>query len=158
PRLPPSVLLYELGVGIGPLGILVEPLHVRVRREVVEVEVVLLDVLAVVGLGGDEAEKPLLQDGVALVPEGEREDQELVAVADAGEPVFAPAVGLAAGKIVGEVVPGRAVRPVVFADGSPRALGYVGAPAPPGHEVAVTLGQSLVLARAGLRAGAGVHR
>ena len=90
---------------VGKLGlrILVEELHVRVRRRVVEVEVVLLDVLAVVALDGREAEQPLLQDGVVAVPEGGGEDEELIAVAEcrrcrprpSGTPCCAP--GRAAG-------------------------------------------------------------
>ena len=131
PPLPAAVLLDELRVGILALRVLVEPLHVRVGGRRVEVEVVLLHVLAVVALGGHEAEEPLLQDRVALVPQREREDQELVAVADAGQAVLAPAVGLAAGLVVGEEVPGVAVGAVVLAHGAPGALGDVRTPAPP---------------------------
>jgi hypothetical protein len=40
-----------------------------------------------------EAERPLLQDRVATVPERERQAQQLVVVADAAKPVLAPAVG-----------------------------------------------------------------
>ena len=61
----PRVLLDELGVGKRRLRILVEPLHVRVRRRRVEVEVVLLDVLAVVALVAGQAEQALLEDRVA---------------------------------------------------------------------------------------------
>ena len=45
-----AVLLDQPAVGELGLRVLVEELHVRVRRRVVEVEVVLLDVLAVVAL------------------------------------------------------------------------------------------------------------
>ena len=75
------------------LRILVEHLHVRVRRRGVEVEVVLLHVLAVVALGAGQAEEALLQDRIAAVPERQREAEARVAVADAGEAVLAPAVG-----------------------------------------------------------------
>jgi len=44
----------------------------------VEVEVVLLDVLAVVALVAGDAEQALLEDGVAAVPEGQREAEPLV--------------------------------------------------------------------------------
>ena len=66
----------------------------------VEVEVVLLDVLAVVALVAGEAEEPLLQDRVAAVPQRQREADALVAVADAGQAVLVPAVG-ARGGVVG---------------------------------------------------------
>ena len=53
---------HEVVVGIGRLRVLVEILHVRVRRRRVEIEVVLLDVLAVVALAVGQAEQPLLED------------------------------------------------------------------------------------------------
>src|SRR5438552_459503 len=63
------------------------------RRRRVEVEPVLLGVLAVVPLASRQAEDPLLQDGVLLVPEREGQAQPLLAVADATEPVLVPAIG-----------------------------------------------------------------
>ena len=97
------VLVDEALVGVLPLRVLVEPLHVGVRGRGVEVEVVLLHVLAVVALRGHEAEEALLEDGVALVPQREAEAEDLVAVADGGQAVLAPAVGAAARLVVGEV-------------------------------------------------------
>ena len=43
----------------------------------VEVEVVLLDVLAVVALAVGEAEQPFLQDRILAVPQREREAEDL---------------------------------------------------------------------------------
>ena len=59
--------------GNSALRVLVEVLHVGVRRRAVEVEVVLLHVLAVVALVAGQAEEALLEDRVALVPQRERE-------------------------------------------------------------------------------------
>src|SRR5881409_2802486 len=73
PPVPPPVLLEEPGVGEDPLRVLVEVLHVGVRRRGVEVEVAFLHVLAVIALGAGETEEPLLHDGIAAIPEGERE-------------------------------------------------------------------------------------
>ena len=67
----PAVRLHQVAVGIGRLRVLVEVLHVRVRRRAVEVEVVLLDVLAVVALAVGQAEQPLLEDRVLAVPQGQ---------------------------------------------------------------------------------------
>jgi hypothetical protein len=97
-------------------------------RRAVEVEVVLLDVLAVVALAVGEPEQPLLEDRVAPVPEREREAQALLVVADATESVFAPAVGAGSRLFVREVVPGVAVLAVVLADRAPLALAEIGAP------------------------------
>ena len=100
---------HEIVVGVGGLRVLVEVPHVGVRGRVVDVEVVLLHVLAVVPLGVGEAEHPLLQDRVLAVPQGERQTQVLAVVADPGDAVLTPAVGARAGLIVSEVVPGVAV-------------------------------------------------
>ena len=72
----------------------------------VEVEVILLDVLAVVALVAGDAEQPLLEDRVALVPEGQAQADVLKPVAEARQAVLVPAVGPAAGVVVGEVGPG----------------------------------------------------
>ena len=106
---PPPVGLHQVLVRERCLRVLVEVAHVRVRGRRVEVEVVLLDVLAVVALAVGEPEQALLEDRVATVPEGEREAQPLPVVGDARDAVLAPAVGARAGLIVAEVVPGVAV-------------------------------------------------
>src|SRR5947207_2512790 len=128
---PARGLLEQQRVGKRALRILVEVLHVGVGRRVVEVEAVLLDVLAVIALRACETEEALLEDHVAAVPEGQREAESLVVVRDAGQAVLAPAVGARAGVIVREIFPGRAPGTVIFAYGAPLPLGQVRAPAPP---------------------------
>ena len=51
-----------------------------------------------------------------------------MAIADAGETIFVPAVGTRARLFVGEVVPGVAVWAIVFADGAPRSIAQVRPP------------------------------
>ena len=109
-------------------GILVQILHVGVRRRAVDVEVVLLDVLAVVALAVGEPEQPLFQDRVPLVPERERKAQPLLVVGDSAQAVFAPPVGARARLVVREVVPRVAVLAVVLADRAPLPLAEVGSP------------------------------
>src|SRR5579862_8458073 len=103
-------------------------------------EVVILRVFAVIALAGREAVDALFQDGVFAVPNGEAEDQELIAVADGGQAVFAPAIGLAPRHVMREEVPGCAIRAVVLADRSPGTLAYIGAPAAP-QKLSVSLKQ-----------------
>src|SRR4029078_1474749 len=119
---PPAVRLDEVPVRELALRVLVEVLHVRVRGRGVEVEVVLLGVLAVVALAVGEAEDPLLEDGVPLVPQGEREAEPLFVVGDPAQAVLAPAVRAGARLVVREVVPGAAVGAVVLADRPPLPL------------------------------------
>ena len=125
------ILLDEPRVRVLGLGVLVEVLHVRMRRRGVQVVVQLLHVLAVVTLRPRQAKKAFFQDRVPAVPQGDREAEYLATVADAGEAVLVPAVGARAGLVVRKVVPGRAVRAVVLADRAPGALGEIWAPALP---------------------------
>ena len=129
---PAAAGLDEVAVGEGRLRVLVEVLHVRVRRRAVEVEVVLLDVLAVVALAVGQAEQAFLEDRVLAVPQGQGEAEPLLVVGDAGQAVLAPAVGAGAGLVVAEVVPGVAALAVVLADGAPLSFAEVRPPLLPG--------------------------
>ena len=101
------------------------------RGRAVEVEVVFLHVLAVIAFVAGQAEDPFFQDGIALVPQSQGETDRLLAVADAGQPVFIPAVGARTGLIVREIFPGVPIRAVVFADRAPRTFAEVRPPALP---------------------------
>ncbi len=79
-----GVGLDQLAVRECQLGVLVEVPHVGMCRRAVEVEVVLLDVLAVVPLRVGEAEQAFLEDRIAPVPEREREAERLLVVGDSG--------------------------------------------------------------------------
>jgi hypothetical protein len=99
-----------------------------VSRRAVEVEVVLLDVLAVVALAVGEPEEALLEDGIPAVPQGQGEAQVLLVIGKAGDAVLAPAVGTRAGVIVGEEIPGVPRFAVVLADRAPLPLTQIGSP------------------------------
>ena len=83
---PPAVGVHQVGVGEGPLGVLVEGLHIGVGGGGVQVEVVLLDVLPVVALAVGQAEQALLEDGVGPVPQGQGEAQALLVVREPSRP------------------------------------------------------------------------
>src|SRR5262249_13377650 len=138
----PPARLHEVAVGIRPLRVLVEVLHVRVRRRAVEVEVILLDVLAVVALAIGQPKQALLEDRVRTVPQGDGETQPLLVVGDAGQAVLAPAVGAAAGLVVREVVPGVAALRVVLAYSPPLSLAEVRPPLLPRGLLITGFGQS----------------
>ena len=126
-----AVLVDQGLIGKCCLRIFVQALHVGVRGSAVEIEILLLDIFAVVALVTAEAEEALLEDRVAGVPEAESEADALVAVADAGEAVLVPAVGADCGVLEREVIPSLALRRVVFAYGTPSAFGEIGSPAVP---------------------------
>src|SRR3970282_2492601 len=101
------------------LGVLVEGLHVGVRRGGVEVVVALLAVLPVVPLRPRQAEEALLQDRVSPVPEGKGEAEAALPVGDPEQPVLPPPVGAAARLLGRKGIPTRAARGVVLPPGPP---------------------------------------
>jgi hypothetical protein len=100
---PPPVPGEQVGRGEGGLGVVVAPAVPGVAGDGVQVPPVLLDVLAVVGLGPGQAEHPLLEDRVAAVPQHQAQTQPLLHIAEAGHGVLAPPVGARPGMIVREV-------------------------------------------------------
>src|SRR5215467_6006551 len=115
------------------------------RGRAVEVEVVLLDVLAVVALGVREPEHALLEHRVAPVPEGEREAQLLLVVADAGDPVLTPAIGARPRLFVGEVRPRVPAGAVVLPNRSPLPLTEIGTPPSPGDSLLISVPKASLL-------------
>jgi hypothetical protein len=85
--------LHEIEIWVSFLRVLVQILHVGMRRCAVEIEVVLLDVLAVVALAVGETEEALLQNRIATVPQCDREAKPLVVIAEPRQAVLAPAIG-----------------------------------------------------------------
>src|SRR5882762_8645483 len=80
-----AIFVNQLTVGKCSLRILVEQPLVSVTRHRVEMEVALLDVLAMVGLAGHEAEVTFLEDGILLVPERQRPAEDLVTIAETSD-------------------------------------------------------------------------
>jgi len=130
-RIVPAALAVandNLLVRVCLLRVFVQVLHVRVSRGTVEVEVILLDVLAMIAFAVGQPEHALLEDRVVAVPQRQRETQALPVVTDTGNAVLAPAVGARARLIVTEVIPGISVLAVVLADSAPLPLAQVRAP------------------------------
>src|SRR5579871_6391371 len=116
-RRAPSVLLDQLAVWELGLRVLVEVTQIRMTRRRIEMKVILFDVFAVIAFGIIQTEKPFLEDAVAAVPERRCENQKLIAIADAGDRVFAPAIRFGDGLIMSEKVPRFAIGAVIFANG-----------------------------------------
>ena len=102
-------------------------------RSVVEIEVVLLHILAMIAFAVGKAEEAFLQDRVAPIPERQGEAQPLLVVANSGESILAPAVGAGPCLVVREVVPGIPVAAVVFANRAPLPFAQVRTPLLPGN-------------------------
>src|SRR5262245_29625178 len=102
-------------------------------RRTIEVEIVLLDILAMVGFAVGQPEQAFLEDRILAIPQGQREAQALAVVADAGQTILAPAIGARAGLIVGEVIPGVTTVAVVLTHRAPLTFAQVGSPLLPGN-------------------------
>src|SRR3954464_12771123 len=98
------------------------------RRRAVEVEVILLHVLAMIALAVGEAEQALLQDGVRSVPQRQREAQRLAVVGDPREAVLAPSIRARTRLVVREVTPRVPAAAVVLAHRPPLALAEIRPP------------------------------
>ena len=127
----PAILFDQPAVGKFGLRVLVEKLHIGVGRRRIKVVIVFLGVFAVIALAAGQAENALLEDGVATVPKGESEADQLVFVRDSGKTVLTPAVGAAARLLVRKGIPRSSVGAVVLAHRAPLPLGEIGTPALP---------------------------
>ena len=72
------------------------------RGRVGEVEVVVLDVFAVVAFLVGQSEGSLLEDRVLTVPESNGKTQAALVIADAEQSILTPAVNTRTGMIVGK--------------------------------------------------------
>src|SRR5262249_50226163 len=115
---PATTGLDQVPIREGRLGILVKVLHVRMRRLAVQVEVILLDILPVIAFAVGQPEQAFLEDRIFPIPQGEREAESLLVVANARQTILTPAIGAGAGLVVAEVIPGIPAFAVVLADRS----------------------------------------
>ncbi len=89
----PPVLLHQLRIREFRLRVLVEEAHVGVCGRAIEIEVVLLHVLAVVALVAAQAEQAFFEDRITTIPERDGKADALVPIADPGQTVFVPSIG-----------------------------------------------------------------
>src|SRR3954464_13239300 len=116
-------------------------------RSAVEVEVVLLDILAVITLAVRHTKESFLQDGIAPIPHSDREAELLLIVRDSGEPILPPTVGTRAGLIMREVIPGISIMTIVFAHRSPLSLTQIRTPLFPRNPGFSSIVQACLLGR-----------
>ena len=74
----PLVGFHQVAIGIFPLRIFVQILHVGMRRRAVDIKVVFLYVFAVVALAVGQAEQAFFQDRVATVPQAPAQSKAAV--------------------------------------------------------------------------------
>src|SRR3954453_5186770 len=124
----PTVLPAQRLVRERRLWVVVAPTQPRMAGQRVEVPPVLLGILAVIALGARQSEDPFLQDGVAAIPQRQRQTQPLTHIRYTGQAVLVPAVGTRPGVIVWERRPCIATFAVILTHRTPGALGEVWTP------------------------------
>ena len=92
------------------------------RGRGVEVVIEFFRIFAVIALTVRESENAFLQDRVFAIPKSERKAKPALAIGNAEQPIFAPAIGTAACMIVREIIPAIPVRRIVFTDSGPLPL------------------------------------
>src|SRR6476646_1713419 len=92
------------------------------RRGIVQIKVIFLNVFAVIAFAVSQAEEPLLENRVLAVPQRQREAEMLFIIGNTGDAILAPAVGARAGLIVSKEIPRITSGTVVFAYCPPLAL------------------------------------
>src|SRR5258705_3757515 len=146
-----AICLDKIYVRVRTLRILIEVFHVAVCGCRVEVEVILLNVFAVVSLTVSKSEEALFKDRVALVPESNAKAKAVLVVRDPAKTVLAPTIRSRTRLFVAEVVPGVAVRAIVLPDRAPLPLTKVGAPLLPGDSFFTSFIQPFL--RSGIKTG-----
>ncbi len=128
---PLAIFFDELVVREGRLGIFVQVLHVGMRRRRIEVEVILLHVLAMIAFMARQPKQAFLQNMIAPIPKRQREANPLMAVANPPDAVLPPAIRARPCHVVRKIFPRGSARTVILANRSPLPLGEIRPPALP---------------------------
>jgi hypothetical protein len=75
------------------MRILIKHLHVAVSRGIIQVEVILLHIFAVISFAVCESEETLLEDRIIAIPECQRKAKPTLFIANPSETIFTPSVG-----------------------------------------------------------------
>src|ERR1019366_3836122 len=114
----------------------------RGRR--IQMEIIFLNIFAVVSFVTCQSEKPLLQNRIPPIPECHRKTNPLQNVANSSDAVFAPSVGARTRGMVWKIFPRRAIWTVIFADRSPLSSAQIRSPALPVDFAQVRFFQPLI--------------
>src|SRR5580704_16175739 len=105
----PAIGTHQEVVGIRLLWIFVEVLHVRVRGRAVQVEVIFLDVLAVIPFVVRQSKKAFFEDRIFAVPQRQGKAKILSIIGDAREAVFSPTVSARSRLVMSKIIPSIAI-------------------------------------------------
>src|SRR5262249_9385184 len=139
------ILFDQLVVREGCLRVFVEVLHVGMCGCRIEVEIIFLDVFAMVSFVAGQTVEALLQNGIAPIPKRKGETHILVPIANAGQTIFVPTIGPRTGMVVWKMLPSGPIGAVVLAHSAPGPFTEIGAPAFPMFLTARVLFEALLL-------------
>ena len=97
----------------------------------VEVVINLFHVLAVIPLPVRQTKESLLENGVAPIPEGERQAKVLLIIRPARDPIFTPPISPTAGVIMRKISPSITAGAIILTNRTPLAFRNIRPPAPP---------------------------
>src|SRR5262245_8740676 len=120
-----AIGLDDVVVRVRRVRVLVQVLHVRVRRRAVEGEIALLYILAVVAFAIVQSEQTFIGNPVLAVPKRQRKTEETMLVGELRQAVLTPVVSTRPGLIMGEMVPRASVVTVIFAHRAPLPFAQV---------------------------------
>src|SRR5258708_14335678 len=126
-----AVRFQQASIRILRLRILVQILHVGVRRGGIKIEVILFYIFAVISFMARKTKETLFQDRIAAIPERKCEAKTLMTVADTGNAILIPAIGAGASLVGRKIIPRLAVGAVILTYRTPGKFTHVTAPAFP---------------------------
>src|SRR6266487_136356 len=112
---PAPILGDQLAIRKLGLRIFVERLQVGSRRRGIQIEIFLLDVLAMVALRTGQTEEPLFENWITAIPESQPNANPALTISDAEKSVLTPAISPTPGMVMGKMLPGLPVRRVILA-------------------------------------------
>src|SRR5207302_6911756 len=128
---PAPVLRDEPPVRELSLRIFVERLQIGSGRGGIQIKIFLLHVLAMVAFRTGQTEKPLLENRITAIPEGQRKANPALTISDAEQSILSPAISPTSGMVMGKMMPGIPVGRVIFADHRPLTLCEIRTPTLP---------------------------
>src|SRR5262245_55334595 len=98
----------ELVIRVGQLRILIQVFHIGMGRVAINLELILLHILAVVAFAIGQTKQTLFDNRVLTIPQGQGKAELLLIIRNSGQTVLAPTIGAGTSLVVAEVVPGIA--------------------------------------------------
>ena len=125
---PDPVFLNQLFVREFILRILVQHFHIAVRWGRVKMIVKFFYILSMVALMAGQPKKSFFDHGVFSIPKSPGYTKFLFIIRNSSNSLFSPAIGLAFGLIMSDIVPGGSIGTIILSYCTPLTIGEVRTP------------------------------